>query len=156
MVNGTFYVGWEQTTDDFLNVGFDKNNDRHEHVFYNTADGSGWKNSLLSGALMIRPLLGKKLPEFTAIKEYKPTIKPLIAYPNPSNGHIIHLSLTDINISHVSDLHISIYDMLGNKIQEMPYKENISLAELHSGIYLVYVKSDDNTTSYFCRLSIIK
>jgi len=156
IVSGPFYVGWEQTTDDFLNVGFDKNNDVHEHIFYNTADGNGWKNSILQGALMIRPLLGKKLPEFASIPEHKSFLKPLLIYPNPSNGSLIHISLPDKTLTHLSDLRISVYDMLGNKIHETPYQESICFPELHSGIYLIFVKSADKTITYFSRLSIIK
>jgi hypothetical protein len=32
---GAFYVGWEQTSDDLLNIGFDRNNSANPYMFYN-------------------------------------------------------------------------------------------------------------------------
>ena len=46
---GTFYVGWEQTTSDLLNIGLDKNKLANDYMFYNI--GSGWNNSCLSWCL---------------------------------------------------------------------------------------------------------
>lgn len=55
---GTIYVGWEQTSADFINLGFDRNNDASEHTFY-LAD-SHWQQSILRGAIMLRPYFGQK------------------------------------------------------------------------------------------------
>ena len=32
---GTFYVGWEQITNDLLNIGLDKNSISNQYMFYN-------------------------------------------------------------------------------------------------------------------------
>ena len=53
-ITGSFYVGWEQTTSDLLNIGFDKNNEANNYMFYNV--GSGWNSSSYKGSWMIRPL----------------------------------------------------------------------------------------------------
>ena len=55
---GTFYVGWEQTTDDLLNIGLDKNNISNTYMYYNI--GSGWNQSSYFGSWMIRPVLSMK------------------------------------------------------------------------------------------------
>lgn len=57
-VQGTFYVGWIQQTSNNLNLGFDASNDVSDKIFYNVT--GEWVNSSYKGALMIRPLLGKK------------------------------------------------------------------------------------------------
>lgn len=56
--SGTIYVGLEQTSADFLNLGFDRNNDASSHIFY--FSGSNWQTSILRGALMLRPYFGHK------------------------------------------------------------------------------------------------
>ena len=52
---GTFYVGWEQTTNDLLNIGLDKNNEANNYMYYNV--GAGWTTSSYPGSWMIRPVL---------------------------------------------------------------------------------------------------
>ena len=56
--NGTIYIGLEQTTADYINLGFDRNNNASQHIFYLT--GSEWQTSILRGALMLRPAFGHR------------------------------------------------------------------------------------------------
>jgi len=58
--NGTVYVGFSQTTADFINLGFDRNNDASEHIFFLTS--ASWQTSILRGALMLRPYFGHLEP----------------------------------------------------------------------------------------------
>ncbi len=56
LCSGTIYVGLQQTSADFINLGFDRNNDASSHIFYLT--GSEWQSTILRGALMLRPAFG--------------------------------------------------------------------------------------------------
>ena len=77
-ITGTFYVGYTQFTNDFLQVGLDKSNDRGDRIYYNV--GGAWQqNKEVKGALLIRPHIsktgkasGEVIPENT-----------LRIYPNP-------------------------------------------------------------------------
>ena len=55
---GTFYIGWEQTTNDLLNIGLDKNLYANQYMYYDV--GAGWTNSQFTGSWMIRPVLSQK------------------------------------------------------------------------------------------------
>jgi len=68
ILSGTFYVGWEQTTDDKPESwALIKNTDAHDKIFYNT--GSGWTNTIYHGALMIRPVMGRKVPDYASVSD---------------------------------------------------------------------------------------
>ena len=55
---GTFYIGWEQTTNDLLNIGLDKNLHANQYMYYNV--GAGWNNSQFPGSWMMRPVVSQK------------------------------------------------------------------------------------------------
>jgi hypothetical protein len=52
-VDGIFYIGWLQSQEDLLNVGFDRNTDASQELWFNLGDA--WLPSSLSGAVMMRP-----------------------------------------------------------------------------------------------------
>ena len=132
-VEGIFYIGWEQTTNDRMTVGWDKNTDSSTEIFFNT--GNQWSNWATvgddKGSLMIRPVFGK-LDIITALPEdNKPQFK---IYPNPSSGHIV--------IEGKIPSKIEVYDLKGSKVFEQELntfseKEQINLGHLNPGLYLV-------------------
>lgn len=58
--SGTVYIGLEQTTADYINLGFDRNNDASNRIFFLTS--ANWQTSILRGALMLRPYFGQLQP----------------------------------------------------------------------------------------------
>ncbi len=87
VVSDRFYVGWQQSQEDILRLGFDKNTDFSQHNFFN-ASGS-WENSKFKGSLMLRPVLGKRVP---ASRPSQPSSSPsLHIYPNPVQ-HTLHIN----------------------------------------------------------------
>ena len=69
---GTFYVGWEQITNDLLNIGLDKNSISNQYMFYNV--GGGWVNSQFPGSWMIRPVVNFDEPILSSTLENKSNI----------------------------------------------------------------------------------
>ncbi len=112
VVSGNFYVGWVQTTEDLLNIGFDKNTSIDNKIFYNiTGD---WVNSKFDGSLMIRPVFGENLitstQEITEDKNKKPQID---LYPNPVSN-TLHIRLENNTIN--STISLSIINLRGQII----------------------------------------
>ncbi len=64
-LEGSFYVGWRQTSPNILNVGYDLTSSAGNNIFYNI-DGQ-WFPSMYDGAIMIRPIVSQK-PDGTNIK----------------------------------------------------------------------------------------
>ena len=129
---GTFYVGWEQTTNDLLNVGLDKNNEANNYMFYNV--GAGWNMSSYPGSWMIRPILSMNEITSSVINmnaEFK-------VFPNPATSELFIETSTQNNI-------ISIYSLQGILVRKVFVNSNmkrININDLSSGVYFVELLND--------------
>ncbi|HNW91062.1 MAG TPA: T9SS type A sorting domain-containing protein [Bacteroidales bacterium] len=156
-VSGTFYVGWQQSTDDNLNVGFDRNTDSKANIFYNV-DGT-WQNSSYNGSLMIRPLVGTKWQQtFTGVDEPANNNFSFVVYPNPANGNYINIGLpVDYVSSEKRDkITIEIFDNLGQLVLHQPFSERIDISALNNGVYFIRLSGFDNKEAGFNKLVITR
>ncbi|HWY97732.1 MAG TPA: hypothetical protein VNY36_01495, partial [Bacteroidia bacterium] len=89
---GTYYVGWELTTGDSINVGFDYNNHNGNKIFYCInpfATNLTWYNSTYDGSLMVRPIMAS--PTLVAGVnniDAQPT-NEITLYPNPAKNEVM-------------------------------------------------------------------
>lgn len=77
-VDGDFYIGFTQFTNDFVHVGLDKVNDSGDKLYYNVV-GAWAQNEEVRGSLMIRPHVSLEAP-------FEDVIAPegnIRIYPNP-------------------------------------------------------------------------
>jgi hypothetical protein len=143
VVSDIFYVGWIQTTSVLLNVGFDRNTNNRNNIFYNL--GQEWNNTIFNGSLMIRPVLGKKsgLP----VSSNEITVNELRIYPNPASD-LIRIELPsnagnnmfdgNFTMATISPVTLSIYDFQGKLVsRSVVTNENISVRHLLPGMYLL-------------------
>lgn len=79
VVSGNFWVGWQQGQSNNLGIGYDVNHDAGQYTYYNLF--GNWSPSVLHGAMMIRPVLGKELPAGTG--EPGITGQVVSVFPNP-------------------------------------------------------------------------
>jgi hypothetical protein len=135
--NLIFYVGWEQTTSDNLNLGYDWNNDASANTFFRTF--GAWRQSLYAGALMIRPVLGKL--KVVGIPETKPAEK-LIIYPNPSADGKVVIELPEEVRPYGLTLTVTGAD--GRMISQQAFTREPDLSMLPSGFYLLQLFSGDH------------
>ncbi|MBQ4476890.1 MAG: T9SS type A sorting domain-containing protein [Bacteroidales bacterium] len=132
VINGPFYVGWIKTTNDMLNCGLDTENDAHDKIFYNVS--GTWQNSIISGALMIRPVFGYELRQDASapIEHIAPQCS---IYPNPAT--------TEIYIENNYDFSgVMIYDNLGRLVMQSGSETIINVSGLPEGTYFVRPYSD--------------
>lgn len=130
VVDGSIFIGFEQLSNDFINLGFDRSVDARQYTFYRT--GNEWMQSILRGAIMMRPAFGEsalvniaKAPKEIGLK----------IYPNPASNHL-NIS---IDTEETGTLVMSLYDMQGRQILNTPFKPTIALDGLANGIYLLKV-----------------
>jgi hypothetical protein len=137
-VSGTFFVGFTQFTNGFLQVGLDKGNDFSSRIFYNV--GGGWvKNTEVTGSLLIRPhvsLTGK------ASGNIEPT-NTLRIYPNPT--------VNEVQVEgEFSSLQV--VDSYGREVfpSRVPSAkgEILNFKDQHPGLYLIYVQGSTGPQSY--------
>ena len=152
VVSGTFYIGWQQTTEDKLNIGLDLNNVMNQNMWYNV--NGYWEQSSIEGAVMIRPILGEPIYENVVDVEDIPKNNLFIQlFPNPTNG-IFKIKLPD---SVADELYtITVYNMLGTQVfSENNYfsEKEIDLTNVPTGIYFVKL-TDRNGISATTKLVI--
>jgi hypothetical protein len=161
-VQGTFYVGWVQTTTHNLNVGFDAYNDASSHIFYNTS--GVWDKTSYTGSLMIRPVLGKKLKDYPILKSNK--IDYFLVSPNPTRDGKFWLKFLttpkdganaieiqpDENV--IENLEIEVFNILGQRVHFSLYQPQIDLSFLRHGVYLIRLNDRYSNNSMVQKLII--
>jgi hypothetical protein len=140
IVEDTFCVGFLQNHEEYMNLGFDKNTDASENTFYKI--GGFWSQNYNQGSIMIRPVLGKKLP--ISVKEINTISNMISVFPNPSNNYIqIELNSSEnIKINNIQIIDISgrvLNQFNNNKIGDN-YRINTSLYP--NGLYFIKISTN--------------
>ena len=143
-VIGTFFIGWEQTTPDNLNVGFDTYNDASANLFYNVS--GEWEPSAYQGSLLMRPVLYQYYDPFI-VNDNIMMNEAWRVYPNPLVNGIMYIdnSVWDINSREYEGLTITIHDMLGRMVHRQAFSSETMLGHLQKGMYLVHIHSNDGS-----------
>ncbi len=139
-ISGDFWIGWVNTTDDFLNVGFDLNNIHNDKLYYNL--NGTWVESQFKGSLMIRPVFGKITHNPTVVE--KPISQvDFTLYPNPASNQI-NLSIDE----NVKPETIRIINLAGQVVMSTVYESrSIDLGYLPTGVYLFQLTFQNKSTT---------
>ena len=140
---GTFYVGFTQKTNQFLNVGVDRNINTQSTIFYNVA--GPWNTSPFPGSLMMHPVFG--VADF-----YLGVEQPIVAkqksdfviYPNPASDELfignnnpsvqINYSVMDVSGRTVLNGNIAAYNA-------------VNIATLAEGVYFIRLIEGNSVTT---------
>ncbi len=144
--NLIFYVGWEQTTSDNLNIGYDWNNDASANTFWRNF--GGWNQSLYAGALMIRPVLGKL---HVMGKPEMPSGETLKVYPNPAVSMVAVEPPAGFS---QSSMITTIVSADGKVVRKEAYKREFDVSRFAPGLYLIRVETVDGRLAGTSRLLI--
>jgi hypothetical protein len=142
-VKQRFYIGWEQTELFELNVGLDENYEiDNEHVpnpnmYVKFSDQPIWRNTELTGALMMRPIVGKWMdPPLGSSEVSSRTFATLRVFPNPATSEL-HLDFES-----EADGEVWMYDMTGREVMRTQLRHTIVLPSLNTGVYLMRIVQD--------------
>ncbi len=137
---GTFYMGTIQPAfsgSDSLYLGLDVNRVGGNHAYYNVVDQ--WSSSSISGAIMMRPLLGQAVFG-TGVRDTHllPANEQWTAYPNPATDKL------NFYYSTQKDARYQVMDMQGRVIMHgiLAGNRSINIQGLQQGIYLVQLSFD--------------
>ncbi len=137
---GTFYVGFKQNTNQFLNVGVDKNTNTQSKIFYNVT--GSWNASPFVGSLMLHPVFGSA-SEFTDISEERKSENIGVVYPNPASDQLFIDGFSD-----TQKISFTIFDLLGNVvIHNSVYDNFIDISNLGSGVYFIQMNDEENSST---------
>jgi hypothetical protein len=136
-ISGTFYIGMITTTDDNLNIGFDRHNNAQDNILFNST--GQWNNSAFSGSLLMRPIIGKPIP--LGINSLKPSRGTLSVYPNPCSAENVTINLVkkpDLPLSKGLWI-LKVRNLTGQEVVSVNYTGNLNVSGLSNGLYLVEV-----------------
>ncbi|MFL2585109.1 MAG: T9SS type A sorting domain-containing protein [Parvicellaceae bacterium] len=128
-VSDTFYVGWKQSSSARLNIGFDKNINRNDDIFFNL--GSGFENTIFDGSLMMRPVFVSAMDNVVNIPILSNSLNQIKIYPNPANSWF--------KVESENLLELDIYDLQGRKVFNSLVQNNteINVNFWKKGVYLI-------------------
>jgi hypothetical protein len=152
-ISGAFYIGTIQTTDDNLNIGLDTYDNSAANLFYNV-NGS-WIASSITGAPMVRPVIGKLLPLGIAnLTTGKGSIK---VFPNPCITGQVHISIDESGILlNKENWIITISGLTGQEIYHSQGSDVLDVSGLPSGIYIIEVQNTMTLQHLVSKLVIMK
>ena len=134
-LTGTFYVGTIQTTNDNLNIGYDRYNNHQAEILYNVA--GKWITSSYTGSLMIRPVVGKPIP--LGIGETAKEVQKLAIWPNPCTGLTLQVSMPGISGQEMQErgCQFRITDLVGKVRATGTTTGTLEISSLTPGIYFL-------------------
>jgi hypothetical protein len=144
---GTYYFGWEKISPEFLNIGWDVNNNNSSKVHFNAV--GVWQTATYPGTLMLRPTLGSYPNPTVSVKENIDNPNLFKIYPNPAQNTL------NISINSSSNYHISLIDINGRLMVETEsgLSTKINTSALANGIYIV--RFTNNTTQQITHKKVI-
>lgn len=125
VVNGSIFVGFDQGNNYFINLGFDRQSNTSDRIWYMT--GTEWQQSILSGSLMLRPGFGASA--MVGIAEPREEHVTWVVYPNPASEWV--------NIEGVPEMTpVMVYDMTGRQVA-ITRDNRLRVADLPEGVYVL-------------------
>lgn len=144
VVDGDFYVGWMQTQMDFLNVGFDENDDAHADVFFDV--GSSWEHSSIPGAIMIRPQVGGDYSKYFSNVQHVQTAAAIKVFPNPAHD-VLHVETAGTGM-----VLYRIYNYAGALVKQTSNADAaIDIRELPPGFYILQANDFNSGAFYYAQ-----
>ncbi|MBA3665605.1 MAG: T9SS type A sorting domain-containing protein, partial [Bacteroidetes bacterium] len=134
---GTYYIGIQQYVASGITVGFDKNINHSQNLYFDS--GSGWTQSGIYGSLMMRPVVGTRVAPPVGINDYaKEDSDFAVVYPNPASEKFIIQSKENFKVS------FRLMNSLGQAVKEetaIHSVHEVSTGELSSGVYFLVITS---------------
>jgi hypothetical protein len=136
---GTYFVGFHQSNDWFLNVGLDLNNNTQDKVYYNTS--GTWYSSPYEGSLMLRPVFGDGA-DFVGIPAIEKELQ-LNVFPNPATDKL-NFSVLNINEQNVN---YTISDISGRTVLHgKTFERSVDVSALSGGIYFLRIMTAEKSS----------
>ena len=137
VVQGSFYIGWKQSSAGNIPIGWDKNTDSGDKIFYNT-NGSWQPNLIEKGSMMLHPVFGKG-GVVTGLPAETPAIH---AFPNPNSGTFFLPGEPE---------YVDLFDLAGKPIsfstEAQDRQTKIVMTNAYPGLYVLKTLSNKKYTT---------
>jgi hypothetical protein len=145
---GTYYIGWAQTNNAELNIGFDRNLNNNNRIYYNF-DGNWYPYAAAEGTLMIRPVLRYPYDIFVGNPKTLHKKEEFSVFPNPAKNFI------RIRSNSNSTKNWIIFDVHGRVVLSdsgSTLDDIIDIRSLNTGMYMIGIWYKDGVygSAKFC------
>ncbi|MES2761686.1 MAG: T9SS type A sorting domain-containing protein [Bacteroidota bacterium] len=140
---GTYFIGIQQVLNQPLNIGFDRNTNHKNALYYNLT--GTWQQSAINGSIMINPVMGcVDPPVIIGLNTYQKTDK-IKLYPNPAQNTIT------INLpgNQLANADLEITNALGQTVLTTTFTSNepTDISGLSNGLYFIHIKGNNLNVS---------
>lgn len=149
VVSDTIFVGFEQHTTNFINIGFDRNTDSRSETYYRVTNE--WSQSIWTGSIMMRPCFGQSALLDITEPESSVQNSRLLVYPNPVRD-VLHVEVQGLEPHHSL---LEVIDLYGRKVKAIPFSYIVDVSDLPGGLYFLVV-SDKETNNRLTEKFIIR
>ncbi len=140
---GTYFMGIQQTTGQPLNIGFDRNTNHKNALYYNTS--GSWSQSSINGSLMINPVMGcVDPPVIIGVSELTKN-NVIKIFPNPAQDAIT----VNFPGNQLETTELEITTALGQTVftKTITSNEQIDISNLSNGLYFIHLKGNSLNVS---------
>ena len=124
---GSIFVGFEQVGNNYINLGFDRNTQSADRIWYLTS--TQWQQSILRGSLLLRPRFGSA--NQLAINERRVESGEWRVWPNPAHD-VIHIDGLPQSAA------VTVHNVTGHPVEMWKAgKTEFSIQHLPNGIYFL-------------------
>ncbi|MBK9283591.1 MAG: T9SS type A sorting domain-containing protein [Sphingobacteriaceae bacterium] len=137
---GEYYIGFKQKISTGIGVGFDRNLNHSNYLFFDS--GSGWTQSTIPGSIMIHPVFGRVIPPPVGLSENKNVINLFRVFPNPSHD-IIYITQNNKTL-----IQYELFDITGKLILKNSFFGNqvaVNVSQIESGVYFLQINDEQNS-----------
>lgn len=135
VVDGSIFVGLEQVGNDYINLGFDRNNNSSDRIYYLTS--TEWQQSILSGSLLLRPCFGAAATEGIG----QASADGVALFPNPASGWVTVSGLPQGS-------RLTLFDAKGLPLLQTA-TSRFDVGRLPQGLYFLKTVSPEGATHTF-------
>ena len=133
-IGTSFFVGWRQLDPERLNLGFDRNIDNSNEIFYSVDGGGNWLVSPFEGSAMLRPIFSTGMDATLGIENaFVGECNSFDLFPNPTS-QIINMNVPD----RIKGCKKILVDGYGRVLKET-FSNSFDLSGMNSGIYFISV-----------------
>lgn len=149
--NTTFYVGWEQVSNEFedaIPVGFDISTQgvsQYNWFSTNEVDWISFESAGFDGAISVRPIMGTDNAIQTSVGNTQEQ-SGIFIFPNPNSTRILNVKIENYE-NQIKE--IMVLDVAGRVMLRQNLQSNqVDLQKLSSGIYFINFVDDANNIIY--------
>ena len=130
---GSFYIGWAQTSNFPINIGFDRNFNNNDRIYYDLT-GTWYNYAAQEGTLMMRPVFRYPYDIYVHTPVVSKDEHPFRLYPNPANDKVT------IERNNSIRAQLEMVDITGRLIQTITLNDRInefSTTLAPAGVYII-------------------